>query len=85
MSSNKVSVIVRNMSESQVFLKKGVQVARVLALPVEPKKLFLVMEAVLGTEDKQQLLSVTEWQGKLLEKLDLEGLSSWTPCNAAST
>ena len=31
MSSNKVSIILRNMSESQVLLKKGVQVARVVS------------------------------------------------------
>ena len=53
MSSNRVSVIMRNMSEAQVFLKKGMQVARVvLALPVEPAELSPEMEVVLGTEDK---------------------------------
>ena len=37
MGSNKVSMVVRNMSESPVFLKKGVQVAWVvLASPVPP-------------------------------------------------
>ena len=40
------------------------------------------MELVLGAEDRQQLLSVAEWQRKLLEKLDLDGLSNWTPQNA---
>ena len=53
MSSNKVSIIVRNMSESQVFLKKGVQVARVVsASPVQLAELSPEMEAVLGTKDK---------------------------------
>ena len=60
-SSSKVSVIVRNMSESSIFLKKGIQVARVAsALPVELAELSLEMEAILGSEDKQQPLLVSE-------------------------
>ena len=60
-SSSKVSIVVRNMSESPVFLKKGVQVARVvLALPIELPELSPEMEAVLGMEDKWQPLSVSE-------------------------
>ena len=83
MSSSKVSVIIRNMSESQVFLKKGMQVAQVVSTsPVLPAELSLEMEAALGMEDRHQSLSVAEWQGKLLEKLNLDGLSNWTPQNA---
>ena len=37
---------------------------------------------VLRAEDGRQPLSVAELQGRLLEKLDLDGLSSWTPQNA---
>ena len=51
---------------------------------VEPAELSLEMEAVLGNEDKQQPLSMSKWQRKLLEKLDLNGLSHWTPCNTAA-
>ena len=40
------------------------------------------MEAILGMEDKQEPLSVAEQQKKLLEKLNLDGLSNWTPQNA---
>ena len=37
MSSSKVSMVVRNMLESTIFLKKGVQIARVVStLPVPP-------------------------------------------------
>ena len=72
MSSYKVSVIVRNISQSQVFLKKGVQVARVVsALLVELAELSPEMKVVLGTEDKQLPLSVIEQQRRLLEKLGL--------------
>ena len=61
MSSSKVSMVVRNMSESSIFLKKGVQVARVVSVsPVSPVELSLEMEAVLGAENRQQPLSLAE-------------------------
>ena len=40
------------------------------------------MEAVLGMKDKGEPLSVVNRQTKLLEKLNLDGLSNWTPQNA---
>ena len=80
MSSSRVSAVVRNMSKSSIFLKKAVQVARVVSTsPVPPME----WEASLGMEDKQEPLSVVERQTKLLEKLNLDGLSNWTPQNAA--
>ena len=49
--SGKVSLMVRNMSNSHIFLKKGVLVARVMLVsPVPPTELSLEMEAALGTE-----------------------------------
>ena len=62
MSSSKVSMVVRIMSESLIFLKKGVQVARVItALPIPPPaELYPELEAVLGMEDKWEPLSVVE-------------------------
>ena len=60
MSSSKVTVVVRNMSESPVFLKKGVQVAWVVsASPVPPMELCSEMEATLGVEVMQEPMSVT--------------------------
>ena len=76
-SNNKVSVVVRNMSESPVFLKKGMHV--VLTSPVPPMELSPEMEAILGAEAEQEPMSVAEQQEKLLEKLNLDGLSNWTP------
>ena len=85
MSSSKVSVVVRNMSESVIFLKKGVQVARMVsALPVPPAEISPEMEVVLGAEDRCQPLSVAAQQQRLLEKLDLDSLSNWTPWNTAA-
>ena len=83
MSSNKVSVVIRNMSESLIFLKKGVQMVRVVSVsPVLHAGLYPEMEAVLGAEDKQEPLSMAKQQKKLLEKFNLFGLSNWTPQNA---
>ena len=79
MSSSKVSVVVRNMSESPIFLKKGVQVAWVVyALLVPPMELSPEMEATLETETVQEPKSVTACQENLLEKLNQDGLSNWT-------
>ena len=48
-SSSKVPVMVRNMSDCPIFLKKGIQVAwLVSALLVPPAELSLKMETVLG-------------------------------------
>ena len=85
MSSSKVSMVVRNMFESPIFLKKGVQVAQVVsASPVPPTELSIEMEATLGMEAVQEPMSVAMQQEKLLEKLNLDGLSNWTPWNAAA-
>ena len=49
MSSSKVSVVVRNMAESLIFLKKGVQVVRVVTmLPVPPTELSQRWKQFLG-------------------------------------
>ena len=50
MSSSRVSMVVRNMSESSIFLKKGVQVARVVsALPIPPAELSPELEGGMGS------------------------------------
>ena len=85
MSSSKVSVVVRNMSESQIFLKKGVQVVWVVSSsPVLPMEFSSEMEAALGAEATCEAMSVSVQQEKLLEKPNLDGLSHWTPWNAAA-
>ena len=74
--SGRVSLVVRNMSDSHIFLKKGVPVARVmLASPVLPVELLPEMEAALGMEAKPEPMSITARQEKLLEKLNLDGLA----------
>ena len=83
--SGRVSLMVRNMSNSHIFLKKGVLVVRVmLASPVPPAELSPEMEATLGAEAKPEPMSVTARQEKLIEKLNLDGLAYWFPRNAAA-
>ena len=81
--SGRVSLKVRNMSDSHIFLKKGVPVACVmLASLVPPVELSLEMEAALGVEAKPEPMSVAVRQEKLLEKLNLDGLAYWSLRNA---
>ena len=81
--SSKVSLMVRNMSDSHIFLKKAVPVARVeSASPVPPTELSLEMEAALGMEARPEPMLVVARQEKLLEKLNLDGLAHWSPSNA---
>ena len=83
--SSKVSLVVRNASDSHIFLKKGVQVARVVsATQVLPMELSRVMEAALGVESRPKPLSIMVRQEKLLEKLILDGLAHWSLENAAA-
>ena len=77
--SSKVSLMVRNMPHSHIFLKKGVLVARVMsASPVPPMELLLEMEATLGMEARPEPMLVVARQKKLLEKLNLDGLAHWS-------
>ena len=53
--SGKVSLVVRNMSNSHIFLKKGVLVMWVMSASlVPPTELSLEMEAVLGMEARPE-------------------------------
>ena len=75
--------MVRNMSNSHIFLKKGVLVMCVmLASPVPPTELLPEMEAALGSEAKPEPISAVVRQEKLLEKLNLDGLAHWSLRNA---
>ena len=83
-SSSKVSLMVRNMADSHLFLKKGVLVEQVMsASPVSPTELSPEMEAALGTEARHEPMLVVARQEKLLEKLNLDGLAHWSLTNAA--
>ena len=83
--SGRVSLVVRNVSDSQILLKKGVLVAWVVsATLVSPAELSPEMEAALGKESRPEPLSVAVRQENLLEKLNLDGLARWSPENAVA-
>ena len=83
--SGRVSLVVRNMSESQIFLKKGMLLVQVVsAMLVSPAELSLEMEAALGKESRPEPLLVAVRQEKLLEKLNLDRLAHWSPENAVA-
>ena len=83
--SGKVSLMVRNMSDSHIFLRKGVPVAQVMsASPVPPMELSPEMEAILGMEARPESMLVVVRQEKLLEKLNLDRLAHWSPRNAVA-
>ena len=72
--SSKVSLVVRNISDSYQV---------VLASPVPPTELLPEMEAALGVESRPKPMSVVARQEKLLEKLNLDRLVYWSPDNVA--
>ena len=83
--SGSVSLVVRNVSDSQIFLKKSLPVARVVStMLVSPMEFSPEMEATLGEESRPEPLSVAARQEKLLEKLNLDRLACWSPENAVA-
>ena len=83
--SGRVSLVVRNVFDSHIFLKKGVPVAWVVSASlVPPMELSLGMEAMLGMESRPEPLLVAARQEKLLEKLNLDGLAHWSSENAVA-
>ena len=83
--SGKVSIVMRNVSESPIYLKKGIQAARLVpAMLVLPSAPVLASGEAGPLEGVAEPLSVAEQQVKLLEKLDLSGLRNWAPSNAAA-
>ena len=80
--SNQVSIVVQNMMDSAIFLKRGVHVAHIAsAMMVPPEE--ASSEAEQDTQQPRQCLSIQERREKLLDKLNLDGLSEWSPHNAA--
>ena len=84
-SSGRESLVVRNVSDNHIYLKKGVPVVQVVSASlVQPIELSPEMEATLGTESQPEPLSVVVRQEKLLEKLNLDGLANWSSENVAA-
>ena len=84
-SSRKVSLVVRNVSDSHIFLKKGLPVGWVVSASlVQPAEWSPEMEAALGVDSRPETMSVAARQEKLLEKLNLGRLAHWSPENAVA-
>ena len=76
--SSKVSLVIRNVSDSHIFLKKGVQVAQVVSASlVPPTELSLEMEATLGVESQPEPMSVA-WSCTYSRVIQFFG--SWNMC-----
>ena len=78
-----MSIVVWNMTDQAIFLKKAARVAHVVSATLAPPE-----ETPTQGEDAhtpKERMTVQEQQDKLLEKLNLDGLSQWTPRNAAIT
>ena len=56
----------------------------VLAMLVPPANLTSEEETIAGAEAPQEQMLVEECQHKLLDKLNLDSLSQWSPCNMAT-
>ena len=76
-----ISIVLWNMTDKAIFLKKGASgtcyISNVSTQEETPSELD---EAAQAPKERKK---VQERQDKLLEKLNLDGLSEWTPRNAA--
>ena len=77
-----ISIVVWNMTDQAIFLKKGTRVVHVVSATLAPSG------ETPSTQDEdahalKEHMMVQERQDKLLEKLNLDGLGQWTPRNAA--
>ena len=83
MAGNKqVSIVVWNMTDKAIFLKKGACLAHVKSAMLAPQE-EVPSEQHEDVQVLKECMMVQERQDKLLEKLNLDGLSEWTPHNAA--
>ena len=84
-SSGKVSPVVRNVSDSHIFLKKGVPVAWVVSVAlVLPTELSPEMEAALGAESRPKPMSVSA-RGKAAGEIELGRVGPLVPRECGSS
>ena len=83
--NHNISIVVQNMSDGAILLKKDMPVAQMVSAMLVPlANLTSEEEIVAGMEVPQEQMSIEEHQHKLLEKLNLDGLSQWSPRNVAT-
>ena len=77
-----ILIVVWNMTDQAIFLKKGARVVHIVsAMLASPEEMPSKQEE--DTQTLKERMMVQERQDKLLEKLNLDGLSELTPHNAA--
>ena len=80
--SKQVLIVGWNMTDNAIFLKKGVWVAHIVsAMLASPQE--APSEQDEDAQAPKEHMAVQERQEKLMEKLNLDGLSEWSPHNAA--
>ena len=70
------------MTDNAIFLKKGVQVAHIVSAMLAPPE-EVPSEQAEDVQAPKECMTVQERQEKFMEKLNLNGLSEWSPHNAA--
>ena len=84
MSSSKVSVVVRNMSDCPIFLKKGIQVVGWFWPRPCPGRAIAQDGSCPGDRDHMGAHACNCPGGKTSGKVTLDGLSNWNPQNVAA-
>ena len=77
-----IPIVGQNMTDQAIFLKRGTRMAHVVSATLAPPE----ETPALGEDDAhapKERMMVQERQDKLFEKLNLDGLSEWTPRNAS--
>ena len=77
-----ISIVVQNMTDQAISLKKGTRVVYVVSATLAP------LDETPSTQGEdthapKESMMMQERQDKLLEKLNLDGLGQWSPRNAA--
>ena len=72
------------MTDSAIFLKKGVHIVHVVSAMLVPPAELPEEEADADAEELQERLLVEERQQKMMDKLNLDSLSEWSPHNMAT-
>ena len=80
--SQQVLIVLQNMTGSAIFLKKCVCVVHVVSVMLVPPE-EVPLEQAEGMQAPREQMSVQERQEKLMDRLNLDGLSDWSPPNAA--
>ena len=72
--SKYVAVILRNVTNEWISVKKGITIAKMVAANAIPPAEFMAKKDIW---EKKSTLSEDKWHNLFFEKLDLKGLEKW--------